>query len=136
MIFRGTSHYEFQKYTHITACLLEGGNEIQQQLRHQRVTVMCIKNGKYRMRVGLHGSVTVTAQTARKAIPCGASKHGIFSYSDSTYSVSVTYRASKHVIFHENIPTRIPRRNIARERLKLLISFFSEISISRSIVSR
>ena len=67
MIFRGTSHYVFQKYTHITAWLLEGGNKIQQQLRHQRVTVMCIKNGKYRMRVGLHGSVTVTAQTARKA---------------------------------------------------------------------
>ena len=49
-----------------------------------------------------------------KAIPCGASKHGIFSDSDSTYSVS-----SKHVIFHEKYSDSCPSteyRSIFRRR--------------------
>ena len=47
----------------------------------------------------------------------GASKHGIFSYSDSTYSVSATLRVSKHVIFRGKYSDSCPsteyrRRNI------------------------
>ena len=64
-------------------------------------------------------AVSPLSKTESKAIPCGASKHGIFSYSDSTYSVSATLRVSKHVIFRGKYSDSCPSteyRSIFRRR--------------------
>ena len=75
------------------------------------------------------------SQKTKATIPCGASKHGIFSYSDSTYSASATLRASKHVIFHEKYSDSCPSTEYRRRNIDGDIMCFDYHKVGRNTYS-
>ena len=96
-----------------------GSFEKYHTLYYQSLLISHVNFGHFRKLISIF-----IQQVNGKAIPCGASKHGIFSYSVATFRVSSTLLwLSKHVIFHEKYTwwieswvTTIPtvRRKVSR----------------------